>query len=447
MKQIYKLRTEKKETLEKAQALVALASKEDRDFTTDEQAEYDGLIASADAISKRIENLEKVEARMKSLPADEGVVVSDVSSISGGEPVMLQDPNRGFKTIGEFALCVMEATERPHAMDERLRVQAAVSGMSVSGSYGVYGGHLVPPGYSMKMWESIMAAQNLFAMCDGYPVEPDTQSLTFPAVDETSRASTRWGGVASAWLAEDGTDMTGTKPKTRQVTVTPKEFGVLTYATNILLKNSRALEAFINRAAVEEITFGLTDAIIAGVGTTQPLGILNSDALISVDRESGQTAGTLISTNIENMWRRFPASRRGSAVWLLNQELESYLSGLNVVVTDVGGTTTVGGFSSQIYSAERNTIKGRPILTCENCSAAGTAGDIILFDPKSYLIGYRAGIQSDVSIHVKFLSNQTAFRWILEADGTPWLASALTPKNGTSTLSTMVTLASDADVS
>jgi HK97 family phage major capsid protein len=444
MKKLFDLRKEKKSTLDQANAMLALCTEEDRDFTADEQSAYDELLAKADGISKRLENLEKVEQRMKSLPADEGVVVSDASSISGGEPAFMQDPNRGWKHIGEFAQAVKDAADRPHAIDERLRVQATISGMSVSGSSGVYGGHLLPPGYSQMIYDGIMANVDLASLVDTYRVEANTQSLTFPAVDESSRASTTWGGVTGAWLAE-GDAMNGYKPKTRQVTVTPHEYGVLIYTTNTLLKNSSALSQFISRAAIHNIGYALTKAIINGDGSGEPKGILVGDALISVDRESGQTAATLISTNVEKMWAR--RALGGKYIWLANQEYQSSMSGLNVVLTDVGGTTTVGAINSGIYDASANTLKGAPVIFTEHCSAPGTAGDIILVDPKAYLAGVREGIQSDMSIHVKFTQNETAFRFIVEYDGTPWVASALTPANGTNTLSPYVTMASDADVS
>jgi len=45
-----------------------------------------------------------------------------------------------------------------------------------------------------------------------------------------------------------------------------------------------------------------------GAGT--PLGILNSTALITVAKETGQGSATVISENVNKMWKRLPAPSR-----------------------------------------------------------------------------------------------------------------------------------------
>ena len=54
--------------------------------------------------------------------------------------------------------------------------------------------------------------------------------------------------------------------------------------------------------------------------------------------------------------------------------------------------------------------------------------------------GVAGGIMTATSPHLRFDFSETAFRFIFEVDGKPWLLSALTPANGTNTLSTHVTL-------
>jgi hypothetical protein len=46
-----------------------------------------------------------------------------------------------------------------------------------------------------------------------------------------------------------------------------------------------------------------------------------------------------------------------------------------------------------------------------------------------------------MSVHLKFDSAQSAFRFIFEVDGQPYLNSALTPFKGSNTLSTHINLA------
>ena len=57
------------------------------------------------------------------------------------------------------------------------------------------------------------------------------------------------------------------------------------------------------------------------------------------------------------------------------------------------------------------------------------------------LIGDRQAMTMSQSEHVLFATDQTAFRLIQRLDGRPWLITALTPRNGTNTVSPYVNLA------
>src|SRR6185503_17199007 len=86
-----------------------------------------------------------------------------------------------------------------------------------------------------------------------------------------------------------------------------------------------ALEQYLIRVATEEINFVVGDSIINGSGAGQPQGILTAPWLITVNKESGQTAATVVAQNLVNMWARLWAPCRSNAVWLINQDVESQL--------------------------------------------------------------------------------------------------------------------------
>jgi len=88
------------------------------------------------------------------------------------------------------------------------------------------------------------------------------------------------------------------------------------------------------------------------------------------------------------------------------------------------------------------TIFGRPFFVTEKMSALGSEGDIGVFDFGFYLIGDRQPLTIDASTHVYFTTNCTAWRFVLRVDGQPWLKSAITPRNGSNTLSPFVILSS-----
>jgi HK97 family phage major capsid protein len=85
------------------------------------------------------------------------------------------------------------------------------------------------------------------------------------------------------------------------------------------------------------------------------------------------------------------------------------------------------------------TLLGRPIYFTEKCKALGTAGDIILADLSYYLIGDRQKLTMATSQHVRFTTDETAWRFVERVDGQPWVDAKFQPANG-STLSPFVTL-------
>jgi len=60
---------------------------------------------------------------------------------------------------------------------------------------------------------------------------------------------------------------------------------------------------------------------------------------------------------------------------------------------------------------------------------------------KGYIWADKGGFKQDMSIHVRFIYDETCFRFVYRADGQPVMAKALTPYKGTNTLGYFVKLA------
>lgn len=372
------------------------------------------------------------QARSTPVTTGTGVTVGDT-----------RETKKPWAAFGEFLSAVQAAGVPGAQWDPRLQPLAGTpQGMSQAAPQD--GGFLVLPQFSTKLWNGLGSDPNaLLPMTDNYTVEGE--SLTFNAVDETSRATgSRWGGVRGYWLSE-ADQLTKSKPKFRQVRVEPQEMGVLVYVTDKLLRGSSiALEQFISRAAPEEINFMTGDAIVNGDGVGKPKGFASAASTITVAKETSQAANTVVQENISKMWARLHPRSRANAVWLHNVDVEPALDTLSTVVKNVAGTENVGGYANKVFDSERRTLKGRPLVPCEFCSTLGTVGDLILVDMSGYLTATRGGVDSAMSMHVRFEYLETAFRFTYAVDGQPWLASALTPFKGTNTLSTAVMLATRA---
>ena len=148
----------------------------------------------------------------------------------------------------------------------------------------------------------------------------------------------------------------------------------------------------------------------------------------------------MVTQNILKMWQSMYAPSRATAEWFINQEVESALDQLSLAV-GTGGIPVYMTLNMGITEDGRMRLKGRPVNIIEQCSALGTVGDILLFDPQQYMLGEKSGINFATSIHVQFITDETAFRWTYRTNGMPMWNSTLTPFKGSIKMSPMISLA------
>lgn len=351
-----------------------------------------------------------------------------------------------FKTLGDQLSAVHAAAiakQNGGQVDPRLlaiqdyqRVQAAAHGASEL--VGSDGGFMVQTDFNNELLGEIIAAGSLASLATPREIGPNSNSVKFNVFKETSRATgSRYGGVRAYWLAEAG-QKTASRPKMDQIEIVLQKMAAMYVATDELLGDTTALESFVRPAFVEEMAFTLDDSMVRGTGAGMPLGILNSDALVTVSKETGQAADTILLENVDKMFVRMLPGSLTKASWYINQELYPQLFGLAMVI-GTGGVPVFmppGGVGASPFG----NLRGRPVVPIEYASAPGDLGDIILADWTQYILIRKGGIVQAASIHVYFDTDETAFRWVLRINGRPWRSWSVTPYKGSGTLSPFVTL-------
>ncbi|TGE31323.1 phage major capsid protein [Desulfosporosinus sp. Sb-LF] len=411
----------------KAQAITAKESS-----TTEE---INAVLAEIQALNAKIEVQKQVDA----MEAEELKAAAE-AKIPVNEPLWAQPKDHSkviWKNNSEFLSAVYSASKQGATPDPRLLMQNAASGMGESVPSD--GGFLVGEDFAKELLQKTYETGILASKCRKIPISPTSNALEANGIDETSRANgSRWGGIQSFWENEaDG--LTGKKPKFNKVELKLKKLTGLCYATDELLQDAVALESIIGQAFAEEFGFKMDDAIMNGLGAGQPLGFMKSGALVTVSKEAGQANGSIVTQNVLNMWSRCWGRSRQDAVWLINQDVEPQLSQMTIIV-GTGGVPVympAGGVSGAQYS----TLFGRPVIPVEQANTIGSLGDISLVDLSQYLLIDKGGINAASSIHVRFLYDESVFRFIYRVDGQPIWKSALTPFKGSNTLSPFVTLA------
>jgi HK97 family phage major capsid protein len=195
-----------------------------------------------------------------------------------------------------------------------------------------------------------------------------------------------------------------------------------------------SFEAQLGSALKNTIGYFLDLACISGSGAGKPMGLLSDPALITIAKESGQTADTIVYQNCTKMFARMAPQCLGNAIWIGNNTILPQL----LEMTLTSGTTTnfvpaVTMVNGKFY------LLGKEILLTEKNPVLGDAGDLIFVDLQQYALGLRKEVTLDKSNAPGWLKDQSSYRVILRADGQGTWDKPITPRNG-DTLSWVVTL-------
>ncbi len=396
-----------------------------------EGVELTGYLDQMEAKKAEIDMEIRAQAAFSPLPAPERV------------EVVQDQADKPFAGIGEMLQAIAIAAMAPGdriagrptgSVDPRLRKLRAASGMNEA--VPAEGGFLVGTEQSQTLIEKAYQTGLLPARCNRVGIGAGFNGLSAPYIKETSRATgSRLGGVR-VYRKNEGAAGVHAAPEFGSLDIKLEDLIGLCYVTNDLIQDATALGSIVERSFAQEFGFRLDDEIVEGSGVGQCLGFLNAPCLVTVDEEGGQTKDTINMDNIEKMWSA-RWIRGTDYVWLVNQECEPQLSKLQYP----GGFPAympAGGLSGSPFA----TLKGRPVIVIEQASALGDAGDISLVDLGEYVLIDKGGVQAAQSLHVKFTTNEMAFRWVYRVNGQPAWASALTPFKAASgaTVSPFVTL-------
>ncbi len=340
--------------------------------------------------------------------------------------------NNEFESPAAFFQAIWHMAPRDAARDAKmLKIKNAFSSTVPS-----EGGFLIPESLRSELLRVALETSIVRSRARVIPME--TLRVPIPMIDSTSNVNSVYGGIVCYWT-EEGASLTGTSATFGRVVLDAKKLTAYTEVPNELLSDTiSSFEAFINMMFPEAMSFYEDDAYMNGSGVGEPIGFLDAanSARISVAKESGQAAGTILWENIIKMYARMLPGSLNRAVWIVSPDTFPQLA---TMALNVG----TGGSAIWLNNGTQGppmSILGRPVIVSEKAAALGTVGDIAFVDLGFYLIGDRQVMSSTSSPHYKFGNDMTAFRITQRVDGRPWIQSAITPKNNSATLSPFVLL-------
>jgi len=409
------------------QTLVSAALSENRAMSAEEMAKFNALQVEIGNLEASIDAEQKLEAKAAE---DKKIVTTPIHATA--------KTTSGITPFQNFAeqLKAVKQVATTGIMDERLnRLNNEYRNAASGANEGLpeEGGFAVQTDFAGMMMDTAAKSGNILPLVDKYEVGAGSSGVKWVDIDETSVATTVFGGVQVYWAAEAAT-ASATKPKLKEMKMDLEKLLGFAYATYELDQDSNFISQLYTKAFTAAIQRELEACIISKAGAGIPQSILTSGSTVSVAKEAGQVADTVLWENIVKMYAR--QLDKSKAVWLAHPDLSEQFDFMTFPI-GVGGVPVYLSASSVGSVAS---LKGRPVYETDHCSAIGDKGDLMFADLSQYMLITKGGIQADTSMHVQFLQAENCFRFIFRANGMTKKNKTLTIKNSSNARSSFVTL-------
>lgn len=313
---------------------------------------------------------------------------------------------------------------------------------AMSVTSGLTGGYLLPQDYSDALLATV--AEEIFIYPRATVIPMFSMELSAPRVNVETAPTARgvspfFGGVQFRWGMEDAPVQT--EPTFRMTSFQAWDLLGDAVVSNQWLQDAGAIQAtpasprpeadpllkaehylidLFGKAAAWSAEYAFFQG--EGAGLRMPLGILRSPATHAVTRAG---AGLISVADLANMAGSLLPRSWNTAIWAVSpsalvpvQQLAQY----------------------QITAGPGRYLNSLPLFVTDKLPALGQRGDIVLFDPKLYVIAQRMEVVVDVSPDILFSTNQTVYRIWMRLDGKPEFSNRITLPDTTTVVSPYVVL-------
>jgi HK97 family phage major capsid protein len=272
-----------------------------------------------------------------------------------------------FRSLADNIRAIVQASEgKPNS-----RLKRAPSGLTTMDP--TLGGFLFAPEFAPAITQSVYDQAFIASRCDRRVTKNLLAGIKIPGLDETGRQDgSRYAGTMVYWPGQEGTTVSCTFPKWRNLELSGHKIMGLVMATNELMADAPLFESHIMDVLPKALAWDLDLQILTGTGAGVPLGVLNSPATIVAPKVNGHTTKTVTNDNILEVWQRLPEPSRTRAVWFVCEDMDQQLDLL-------GANTNPNTYvPAGMYGNKYPLLKGAPVICIEQCPQLGNLGDIVL---------------------------------------------------------------------
>lgn len=340
---------------------------------------------------------------------------------------------RVFGSVGQQLRSIMEVETQKRVDPRLIEVQERAMASGLSENVNSEGGYMLEPELAADLLATIERKTVLYSRVMRRQVSG--RSLRIYGLDENSKKKGKIGGGIVVYPMDEADAYVKSQPAWSKLDFDLKKVGGLVYLTDEELDDMPQVGQKIEQEFTSVFAYEIDGYLFEGDGVKVCEGMWKSPSKVTVAKESGQLITDMVNVkNLANMRARLLPGTRGEAVFLMNQEVEPALISLAI------GNYPVFVPATGIQTAPQDRLFGIPIEAFDFCEAGGTEGDIVLAVPSQYLVTDKAQIQSQMSIHVRFLHDEKVLKFTYRFDGKSLRRQPYEPRKGTNKLSNVISL-------
>lgn len=393
---VKRLRDRRANVWEQAKEIAERAAEENRQFTAEEQGQWDAMNGELDALDTRIKSALDTEERAKS--ANEAFErIHGRPQERGSQPEEQQASQLRAWMRGEGPRFFDVRPDGP--LDIRKVQQRALSvGTDTAG------GDTVPTTFYNRLVEHLI--QNASIMQTGVTVIQTAGGEVIQVPKTTAHSS--------ASIVTEGNAIGESDPAVGQVSLGAYKYGTLIQVSRELLDDAGVdLEGYLAREAGRALGNAFGAHAITGDGSSKPRGVV-TDATQGVTNTAGTGAFAPTYDNVVDLFHSViaPYRQSRSCYWVLN---DTTVGTLRKIVTS-GSGEPIWQPSMQLGAPDM--LLGKPMITDPNVAAVAASAKSVLFgDFSTYFVRLAGGIRFERSDEYAFNTDLVTFRALLRADG------------------------------
>ena len=163
-----------------------------------------------------------------------------------------------------------------------------------------------------------------------------------------------------------------------------------------------AFERYITEALANKIESALQKAVIAGTGTTEPVGIITA----ATSKVGKFTKAAVTKADLLAEMGDLPSEYQNGACWIMPSKV--FFSEVMAIADHNDFTNVNNGFTYKLF--------GKDVVFDDN-TKVGTQDAILYGQPKAYHVNLGEGVKVDKDLSVGFRSNSAVYRGVCLADG------------------------------